>query len=217
MSRVKFHTALSLDGYMAGPNQSQENPIGEGGLALHGWMFRTRFFHEMTREPGGEAGVDDRQARYWLQDIGATIMGRNMFGPVRGPWPDETWKGWWGPDPPYHTPVFVLTHHARAPIALEGGNAFHFVTDGIEAALSRARAAAGERDILLAGGASAAQQFLRAGLVDEMGIHLVPVLLGSGERLFANMDGAPKDLRCVETLPSEGVTHYRFVREGAAR
>ncbi len=212
MSRVKVHTALSLDGYMAGPNQSMENPIGEGGLALHGWMFRTRFFHEMTREPGGESGVDDRQARYWLQDIGATIMGRNMFGPVRGPWPDEAWKGWWGPNPPYHAPVFVLTHHARASIAMEGGTSFHFVTDGIEAALERAREAAGTKDVRLGGGVATVRQYLAAGLVDALHLAISPVLLGAGENLLAGIDLVRLGYACTEHAATERAMHVVLTR-----
>ena len=214
MSRVRVHISMSLDGYAAGPDQSLEQPLGKGAEALHEWAIATRGWREQHGQEGGETGVDDRQAVAWSENLGAVIMGRNMFGPVRGPWPDETWRGWWGDDPPYHTPVFVLTHHERPPLEMEGGTTFHFVTDGIESALEQARAAAGGKDVAIAGGASAAQQFLRAGLVDEMELHVVPRILGGGARLFDNFDGGPTGFECVELVSSPAVAHYRFVRTG---
>src|SRR5262245_7197484 len=168
MSRLKFTISMSLDGYVAGPNQSLDNPLGERGEALHEWFFATRTFQEMYGDGSGETGLDDDQARQWNENVGAVIMGRNMFGPIRGEWPDDEWKGWWGHEPPYQTPVFVLTHHAREPVEMQGGTTFHFVTDGIEAALARAREAAADRDVSIGGGASTIRQYLRAGLVGEM-------------------------------------------------
>ena len=207
---------MSLDGYVAGPNQTVENPIGEGGMALHEWAFATRSFRAAHGLEGGETGLDDDRAAVWNENIGATIMGRNMFGPVRGPWGDETWRGWWGDDPPFHTPVFVLTHHAREPIALEGGTTFYFVTDGIEAALDRAVEAAGGRDVSLGGGAEAAQQYLRARLIDELEIHVVPLLLGSGSRLFDNLEGGPAGYECVNLVSSPAAAHFTYARKAAA-
>ena len=212
MSKLKFSISMSLDGYVAGPGQSLENPLGEGGESLHEWVFVTRGFRAMQGEDGGETGVDDEQAMAWSRNTGATIMGRNMFGPVRGPWGDERWNGWWGDDPPYHTPVFVLTHHARDPVEMEGGTTFHFVTDGIEAALGRAREAADGSDVSIGGGAATVQQYLRAGLVDEFRVHLVPLLLGDGERLFQGLDGVTAGYECVDVVGSAAVTHYTFAR-----
>jgi dihydrofolate reductase len=205
---------MSLDGYVAGPNQSLETPLGEGGEALHEWVIATRRWRASHGLEGGETGLDDEHVTR-IETIGATIMGRNMFGPIRGSWGDESWTGWWGDEPPYHTDVFVLTHHAREAVRMQGGTTFHFVTDGIEAALERARNAAGDRDVLVAGGASAAQQYIRAGLVDEMEIHVAPILLGGGARLFENLAGGPKGYECVELVSSPAVAHYRYVREGA--
>jgi dihydrofolate reductase len=212
MPNVRFTITMSLDGYVAGPEQSLEDPLGKGGLALHEWVFPTRVFREMTGEAGGETGLDDERMRSWNENVGAHIMGRNMFGPIRGDWGDGSWRGWWGDEPPYHAPVFVLTHHAREPLEMEGGTTFHFVTEGIEAALARAVEAAGVRDVAIAGGASTAQQYLRAGLVDEMEIHVVPVLLRAGERLFENLDGGPAGFECVELVSSPAVAHFRYVR-----
>ncbi len=213
MSKLRFNMTMSLDGYVAGPNQSLENPLGEGGLALHEWAFATRTFSAMQGRDGGETGLDDDHAARWNENIGATIMGRNMFGPVRGNWGDEAWTGWWGDDPPYHTPVFVLTHHAREPVEMQGGTTFHFVTDGIEAALERATEAAAGKDVSVGGGASAVQQYLRAGLVEEMEIHVVPLLLGGGSRLFENLDGGSGGYECVELVSSPAVAHYRYLRK----
>jgi dihydrofolate reductase len=215
VSKLKFSISMSLDGYVAGPRQSLEEPLGEHGESLHEWAFVTRSFRAMQGKEGGETGVDDEQSMAWSRNTGATIMGRNMFGPIRGPWGDERWTGWWGDDPPYHTPVFVLTHHAREPVELEGGTTFHFVTDGIEAALERAREAAEGSDVSIGGGAATVRQYLRAGLVDEFRIHLVPLLLGDGERLFEHLDGAAARYECVESIGSPSVTHYTFARARA--
>jgi dihydrofolate reductase len=203
---------MSLDGYAAGPDQSREEPLGKGGEALHEWAIATRSWREQHGQEGGESGVDDRQAVGWSENLGAVVMGRNMFGPVRGPWPDETWRGWWGDDPPYHTPVFVLPHHERPPLELEGGTAFHFVTDGIESALERAVAAADGKDVAIVGGASTVQQYLRAGLVDELSVHVAPILLGGGERLFDNLGGGPVGLELVELEASPAAAHFRLAR-----
>src|SRR4029079_13811720 len=209
---------MSLDGYMAGPNQSREDPLGEGGENLHRWVFGLRAWREEHGlEGGGGDAVDERFAEAWSTDTGAFIMGRNMFGPVRGSWDSApAWNGWWGDDPPYHTPVFVLTHHAREPVEMEGGTTFHFVTDGIEAALDRAREAAGEQDVAIAGGASTVQQYLGAGLVDAMELHVVPLLLGAGERLFETLDSGPVGFECVELVSSPAVAHYSYVRKAGA-
>jgi dihydrofolate reductase len=213
MPKLRFNISMSLDGYVAGPNQGPDHGLGEGGERLHDWFVRTRTFQTMLGDPDeGETGLDDDRAEAWRQDFGATIMGRNMFGPIRGKWGDDEWKGWWGDNPPYHSPVFILTHHAHEPIEMDGGTTFYFVTDGPEAALGQAREAAGPRDVNIGGGASTAQQYLRLGLVDEMEIHVVPVLLGAGERLFDNLDGPPDYLDPVEVLSSPRVAHFRYVR-----
>ena len=213
MSKLKFSLSMSLDGFAAGPHQSLENPLGERGELLHEWAVVTRSFRETHgEEVGGETGVDDEQAAAWSENTGATIMGRNMFGPIRGAWGDERWNGWWGDDPPFHTPVFVLTHHAREPVEMEGGTTFHFATDGIEAALERARDAAGGMDVSIGGGAATVQQYLRAGLVDEFRLHVVPVLLGVGERLFEHLEAATGAYECVEVVHSPAATHYTCVR-----
>jgi dihydrofolate reductase len=190
MSKLKVLAfSVSADGYGAGPHQSLENPLGEGGEALHRWFFPTRTFQRMVLgQPGGETGLDEDFAARSFANIGAWILGRNMFGPVRGPWPDESWKGWWGEEPPYHVPVFVLTHHARAPIEMKGGTTFHFVTGGIHEALERAKAAAGGKDVRVGGGVSTVRQYLQAGLIDEMHLAISPVFLGKGEALFAGLD-----------------------------
>jgi dihydrofolate reductase len=190
MSKLKVLAfSLSADGYGAGPNQSLENPLGEGGEALHRWFLPTRTFQRMVMgQTEGDTGLDDDFAARSFANIGAWILGRNMFGPVRGPWPDESWKGWWGEEPPYHVPVFVLTHHARAPIEMKGGTTFHFVTGGIHEALERARAAAGGQDVRVGGGVSTVRQYLQAGLLDEMHLAVSPVFLGRGEALFAGLD-----------------------------
>jgi len=199
--------AISLDGYGAGPGQDLNNPLGAGGIALHEWFYPTRTFQRTFGSGDGEVGVDDDFAARGMHNIGAWILGRNMFGPVRGPWPDDSWKGWWGENPPYHVPVFVLTHHAREPVAMEGGTTFHFVTDGIHAALDRARAAANDRDVRIGGGVATIRQYLTAGLIDEMHIVISPVPLGAGEHLFSGIDLPKLGYRCMEHVPSPKATH----------
>ena len=204
---------MSLDGFVAGPSQSVENPIGVGGMRLHQWVFPLRAWRAMQGLEGGEVNESTRVVEDSLANIGATVMGRNMFGGHPGAWdPKQPWKGWWGDNPPYHHPVFVLTHHAREPLELEGGTSFSFVTDGFEAALERARQAAGGKDVSLAGGAKAAQQYLAAGLVDEMEISLVPTLLGDGERLFEGLGDELRGLELVRTIAAPNVTHLKFAR-----
>ena len=212
--RLRVHAfAISVDGYGAGPDQSLENPLGVGGVGLHEWAFATRTFRQMFGQEGGATGIDDRFAARGFQDIGAWILGRNMFGPIRGPWPDESWRGWWGDNPPYHVPVFVLTHHPRAPIVMAGGTIFHFVTDGIEAALSRAIEAAAGKDIRLGGGVATIREYLVAGLVDEMQLAIAPVLLGSGEHLFAGLDMKRLGYAPTEHIAGEKATHIVLTRE----
>jgi dihydrofolate reductase len=210
MTKLRCPITASLDGYVAGPNQSKNNPLGEGGEELHEWLFPTRTFRAIQGDAGGETGINDDVLRENHENIGATIMGRNMFGPIRGPWGRDLWRGWWGDDPPYHHRVFVLTHHAREPLPMQGGTTFHFVTDGIAAALEQARAAAGGKDVLLAGGANVIQQYLAAGLIDELEIHVVPRLLGAGARLLDNLDPAKVKLEPVRTLAGPGVTHLKY-------
>ena len=206
--------SLSADGYGAGRHQSVENPLGANGELLAAWMFATRTFRRMFGQDAGETGVDDDFVARGFENIGAWIMGRNMFGPIRGPWPDQAWKGWWGDNPPYHVPVFVLTHHARPPLAMEGGTTFHFVTDGIEAALRQAKAAADGKDIRLGGGVSTIQQYLRAKLVDDMHLAMSPVLLGAGESLFAGLDLRTLGYACAEHVSTERATHLVVTRAG---
>jgi dihydrofolate reductase len=199
---------ISLDGYGAGPNQDLNNPLGVGGMALHEWFISTRTFRQMhgTGE-GGTTGVDDDFAARGLNNVGAWILGRNMFGPVRGPWPDDSWKGWWGENPPYHTPVFVLTRYPRSPITMEGGTIFHFVTDGIEAALRRATDAAHGKDVRVGGGVATIRQYLQAGLIDEMHLAISPILLGSGEHLLAGIDMPRLGYQVTEHVPTPKATH----------
>ena len=214
VSKLRVHNySVSLDGYSAGPEQSVDNPLGVGGEELHNWMFETRTWHQMYGEDGGDEGVDDRFAAAGDVGVGATIMGRNMFGPIRGDWTDDHWKGWWGDNPPYHHPTFVLTHYPHEPITMEGGTVFHFVTDGIEAALERAYQAADGQDVRLGGGASAIQQYLRAGLIDEMHLAYAPLLLGSGERLFDELDNVPAGYEIAEFVGTPAALHVRFVRK----
>jgi dihydrofolate reductase len=211
MSNVTCQISISLDGFVAGPNQSLDNPIGEGGMRLHQWAFATDTWNRQHGSESGERTADSLVAEEVAQGIGAYIMGRNMFSPGRGDW-DLGWRGWWGEDPPYHTPVYVLTHHAREPLEMDGGTTFHFVTDGIESALEQARAAAGDRDVSIAGGASTVRQYLAAGLLDELYLHIAPVVLGAGERLLEGV-GDPT-LEPVKVVDSPAVTHikYRVVR-----
>jgi dihydrofolate reductase len=207
MSQVTSHISISLDGYVAGPNQSPENPVGEGGMRLHEWMFATAGWRAHHGSEGGEHNVDSDVIARATEPIGAYIMGRNMFDAGRGPW-DPEWRGWWGEDPPFHAPVFVLTHHPREPLSMLGGTTFTFVTTGIEAALEQGRAAAGDRNVAIPGGARTVQQYLAAGLLDELQLHIVPVLLGAGERLLENV-GDPV-LEPVEVVASPAVTHVRY-------
>jgi dihydrofolate reductase len=211
MSKLKLNITMSLDGYVAGPDQSTENPLGIGGEELHDWLVSLKGWREQHGLEGGEVNASTRFADDILAGAGASIMGRNMFGGGPGPWHDD-WKGWWGDDPPYHHPVFVLTHHPRDPVEMEGGTTYHFVTDGIESALEQARAAAGDKIVSLAGGASVAQQYLAAGLLDEVVVSIVPNLLGGGARLFDNVGDAK--LEQVESVAAPGVTHVRYVRAG---
>jgi dihydrofolate reductase len=212
MGKLRFSITMSLDGYVAGPNQSRETPLGEGGEELHEWVLATRRWRAQHGREGGETGVDDERLAFAQDDIGAFIMGRNMFGPVRGPWGGEQWNGWWGDDPPFHAPVFVLTHHARDPQPMQGGTTFHFVIDGVESALQRALEAAGGKDVHLPGGAQAAQHYLRAGLIDEMEIHVAPRLLGGGERLFDDLGAGSTGYELAELVSSPAAAHFRYVR-----
>jgi dihydrofolate reductase len=213
MARLLVHGfSISLDGYGAGPSQSLETPLGVGGEDLHDWLVHTRTFKRMYGDEGGVTGIDDDLAAKGTLDLGAWILGRNMFGPIRGPWPDESWRGWWGANPPYHTPVFVLTHHPRPPLEMEGGTVFHFVTEGIRAALERAQAAAGRRDIRLGGGAATIRQYLQAGLIDEMHLAVSPILLGSGEHLLAGLDLPALGYSCTQCVPGAKAIHYVIAR-----
>jgi dihydrofolate reductase len=206
--------SISLDGYGAGPNQDQANPLGVGGMALHEWFFDTPTFKRMQGQDGGNAGVDEDFAARGFTNVGAWILGRNMFGPVRGPWPDDAWKGWWGDNPPYHVPVFVLTHHPRASITMKGGTAFHFVTDGIHAALHRAMDAAKGKDVRLGGGVSTIRQYLSAGLINELEFAISPVLLGEGENLFAGINTAKLGYTCTEHAGSAKAMHVVLTKRG---
>ncbi len=204
--------SLSLDGYGAGPDQSLDNPLGVNGRTLHRWAFATKTFRAMFGQDGGETGIDNDFAIHSFENIGAWIMGRNMFGPIRGAWPDDTWKGWWGDNPPYHVPVFVLTNHARPPLVMEGGTTFHFVTDGIEAALQQARNAANGKDIRIGGGVSTIQQYLRAGLVDELHLVMSPVFLGTGENLFSGVDLLALGYECTEHVSTANAIHLTVTK-----
>jgi dihydrofolate reductase len=203
---------ISLDGFGAGPLQSLENPLGFGGEELHDWLVSTRAFRHMHGGEGGDAGIDDEFAARGTTGIGAWILGRNMYGPIRGPWPDESWRGWWGANPPYHTPVFVLTHHARPPLVMEGGTVFHFVTGGIEAAQERARAAADGKDVRVGGGVATLRQYLQARLLDEMHLAVAPILLGGGEHLLGGLDLPALGYRCTEAVPGAKAVHYTIAR-----
>lgn len=210
MSLLKFNITISLDGYVAGPNQSVTDPLGEGGEKLHEWAFAVRTFRERHGMEGGATGPDDDIAAEYFQNIGATIMGRHMFGGGDGPWGNNPWNGWWGDNPPFHMPVFVLTHHARDPLEMQGETIFHFLTEGIHAALEQAKDAARGKDVNLGGGANVAQQYLMASLIDEMDIHVVPVFLGDGTRLFENTDGRQTNYECIRVVNSPTVSHYKY-------
>jgi len=221
MSRLRVAAfGISIDGYGAGPEQDLANPMGVGGMALHQWVLRTKTFQKIAADFAGSLigdtvgrdGVDDDFAARGFENIGAWIMGRNMFGPMRGPWTDDGWKGWWGENPPYHVPVFVLTHHARAPLSMEGGTTFHFVTDGIHAALERARSAAQGKDVRLGGGVATVRQYLTAGLIDELHLVIAPTLLGRGEPLLAGIDAAGLGFRCTEHASTDLATHVVLTR-----
>jgi dihydrofolate reductase len=218
MSRLRVHSfTISIDGYGAGPNQDLDNPLGVGGVALHDWAFATRTFQKMFGSDGGTTGVDDDFAARGFTNIGAWILGRNMFGPIRGAWPDDEWKGWWGENPPYHVPVFVLSHHSRPSIAMAGGTIFHFVTDGIENALKRAKEAAKGQDVRLGGGVATIRQYLRASLIDEMHLAIAPTLLGSGEHLFAGLNSVALGYRCSEHISTANATHVVLTRRPPAQ
>ncbi len=208
MSKAKVAAfSVSIDGFGAGPNQSSENPLGDRGEELHEWMFPTKMFQKMIGKEDGTEGTDNDFAEKSFENIGAWIMGRNMFGPIRGPWPDDEWKGWWGEKPPYHVPVFVLTHYEREPVAMKGGTTFHFVTDGIESALEKAKKAANGKDIRIGGGASTIRQFLQAGLIDEIHLAISPVFLGSGEHLFSGIDLPKLGFTKTKKIYGENATH----------
>jgi dihydrofolate reductase len=209
MSTVRFQIAVSLDGYAAGPDQSEDNPLGVGGMDLHRWVFELEAWRKQQGLEGGEVNASSLVVEEAQSNVGATVMGRNMFGGGPGPWnEDQLWNGWWGDDPPYHTPVFVLTHHPRASLEMEGGTTFTFVTDGIGSALEQAKQAAGELDVLLGGGANVVQQYLAAGLVDEFELHVVPIVLGDGERLLDNVGSVR--LEQVRAIEAPGVTHIKY-------
>lgn len=213
MRKLRVHNlAVSLDGYAAGPNQSIDNPLGVGGTRLHEWVFATRTGRQMHGMDGGDEDLDDQFVAQGDVGIGATIMGRNMFGPIRGPWGSDQWNGWWGDSPPYHHPVFVLTHHPRPSITMQGGTTFHFVADGIQAALERAFDAADGNDVRIGGGAATVQQYLHAGLIDQLHMVIVPILLGSGKRLFDHLEGGPEGYECIEFVSSPSVAHVRLSR-----
>ena len=211
MSKLRLSISLSLDGYVAGPDQSLSEPLGKGGEQLHDWVVATRSWRQTHRKEGGETGPNDDIAAEHFENVGASIMGRHMFGGGTGPWAtNPPWKGWWGNNPPFHHPVFVLTHYPREPLELQGGTTFHFVTDGIHSALEQAKKAARGKDVSLGGGADVAQQYVRAGLLDEMDLHVVPLLLGGGARLFDNTEGKQTAYECVRVVNSPSVTHYRY-------
>jgi dihydrofolate reductase len=216
MTKVRVNSfSVSIDGYGAGPGQALEHPMGVGGMPLHEWVLPTRTFQAMFGKEGGTTGIDDDFAARSMEGLGAWILGRNMFGPIRGPWTDDQWKGWWGDNPPYHTPVFVLTHHARPPIEMEGGTTFHFVTDGIHAALQRAKEAAGTRDVRIGGGPATIRQYLKAGLIDTLHLAISPVLLGRGENLLADLDLVQLGYHCSEHVSSAAAMHVVLTKSQA--
>ena len=218
MSKLRVESfGMSLDGYGAGPNQDLKNPLGVGGPEIMEWVFETKFWKVMQGEKGGETGVDNRAAERGFKNVGAWILGRNMFGPIRGPWPDEKWKGWWGEEPPYHVPVFVLTHYPREPIRMKGGTTFYFITEGIHAALEKAKAAAGKKDVRLGGGVATVRQYLEARLIDELHLVLRPVLLGSGENLLNGLNLRALGYKVAKFVTGERGVHVAIKRTGALR
>lgn len=208
---------ISIDGFAAGPRQGEANPLGVRGPELMEWFFPTRVWRQMQGLDDGETGIDNEIAERGMKGMGAWILGRNMFGPVRGPWPDERWRGWWGEEPSYHAPVFVLTHHARAPLQMQGGTVFHFVTDGIQSALRQARAAAGDKDIRIGGGTATVRQFLEARLIDEMHLALRPIFMGQGENLWQGLDMSALGYECAEQVVGERAVHLFVRRKGGER
>jgi dihydrofolate reductase len=210
MTKLRLNITMSLDGYVAGPDQGEDHPLGVGGQELHEWAFPLKEFRAMHGEPGGESNASSAVVQERWANIGATIMGRNMFGPIRDQWLDESWRGWWGEDPPYHHAVFVLTHHPRRPLEMQGGTTFHFVTDGIESAFAQAKDAARGQDVWLAGGASVTNQYVAAGLVDEIDLSIAPVILGGGERLFEGLKGGSVKLTQVRAVDGPKVTHIKY-------
>ena len=213
MSTVRVSAfSISLDGYGAGPNQDINNPLGVRGTELHQWVFETAFFHRMVGREGGLDNTDNRIAEKAMANIGAWILGRNMFGPIRGEWPDDSWKGWWGPNPPYHCPVYVLTHYARPPLEMEGGTTFYFVTDGIQSALQQAMRAAGDKDVRIGGGVASIRQYLAAGLIDEMHLAVSPVLLGTGEHLLSGINLHTHGFTCAERVATDRAMHVFLKR-----
>jgi dihydrofolate reductase len=210
MAKLRFQVSMSLDGFIAGPEPSEEHPLGKGGMQLHEWAFALAAWRKPHGREGGEVNASTEVVEGALANVGATIMGRKMFGGEEGPWGEDPWEGWWGEDPPFHTPVFVLTHHAREPLEMSGGTTFHFVTDGISSALAQAKEAAAGKDVSLGGGANVAQQYLSAGLIDELELHVVPVLLGDGTRLLHNLAGADIKLEPIQVIAAPGVTHLKY-------
>jgi dihydrofolate reductase len=210
MAKLRCQISVSLDGFTAGPNQSEQNPLGEGGMGLHEWVFKLDAWRQSHGKEGGEANASSEVIEAATENVGAGVMGRNMFGGGPGPWGEQPWNGWWGDDPPFHTPVFVLTHHEREPLEMQGGTTFTFVSDGIESALEQAKDAAGGKDVSLGGGADAVQQYLAAGLLDELQLNVVPILLGGGTRLFDNVANAGVELEPIRVIEAPGVTHLKY-------
>jgi dihydrofolate reductase len=214
MSKVEVGAfSVSIDGFGAGPRQDLQNPLGVRGTELHNWFFHTEMFKKMQGQSGGTTGIDNDFAAQSFENVGAWILGRNMFGPVRGPWKDDSWKGWWGDSPPYHTPVFVLTHHARSPLAMEGGTTFHFVTDGLQPALKKAKESAQGKEVRIGGGVSVIRQYLIAGQIDEMHLAVTPVLLGEGEHLFFGINLHQLGFRLIRTVAGENATHVFITKK----